>query len=240
MDQVAREICCPITHQLFLEPVMTRDGHVYEREAIERWLRANDTSPVTGLLLSDKSVTPLHTIANTVQHLVGLGQQWRVFSVMDTRDWLRRKLQASTTNAANRADMNDLLARAFTGNSDENLQIAQLQLHIQLVRMADDGRRDAQYVIEQLASFGERGDISSGWAPSEGDVVTCTAARVGFSRLKVMIDSVPSTPWPTVRGVLGKTGLVERVDEDSSSVLVRFAHEPEDLWLPQISVVQHC
>ena len=145
---------------------------------------------------------------------------------MDTRDWLRRMLQASTTNAANRADMNDLLARAFTGNSDENLQIAQLQLHIQLVRMADDGRRDAQYVIEQLASFGERGDISSGWAPSEGDVVTCTAARVGFSRLKVMIDSVPSTPWPTVRGVLGKTGLVERVDEDSSSVLVRFAHEP--------------
>lgn len=52
---------CPITLQVFRDPVMAEDGHTYERTAIERWLRRNQTSPMTtepmGLnLLSNRSL----------------------------------------------------------------------------------------------------------------------------------------------------------------------------------------
>jgi hypothetical protein len=38
---------CPITLQPMTEPVLAPDGHTYERNAIEGWLRQNGTSPQT-------------------------------------------------------------------------------------------------------------------------------------------------------------------------------------------------
>ena len=38
---VARELICPITHELPIEPVMAQDGRVYEKEAINTWIRKN-------------------------------------------------------------------------------------------------------------------------------------------------------------------------------------------------------
>ena len=38
------DLTCPITRQLFVDPVMAADGFSYERDAIEKWfrLRADD------------------------------------------------------------------------------------------------------------------------------------------------------------------------------------------------------
>ena len=55
-----RDMCiCPITQELMVDPVMTTDGHTYERVAIERWF-ANGTrrSPKTNAVLEDTSVFP--------------------------------------------------------------------------------------------------------------------------------------------------------------------------------------
>ncbi len=49
---------CPITHDVMKEPVVASDGHTYERTAIELWLKNNNTSPMTGLQLSNKQLTP--------------------------------------------------------------------------------------------------------------------------------------------------------------------------------------
>lgn len=38
---------CPITQEIFNDPVVADDMIVYEKEAIERWFIQNDTSPVT-------------------------------------------------------------------------------------------------------------------------------------------------------------------------------------------------
>ena len=51
--------CC-ITQMVMAEPVFTADGHTYEKEAIEAWLATNHTSPKTGLVLKDKTLTPNH------------------------------------------------------------------------------------------------------------------------------------------------------------------------------------
>jgi hypothetical protein len=55
---------CPITHETMLDPVVTIDGHVYERKAIEKWLKTHNTSPVTNLPLEHKTLTPVHTITS--------------------------------------------------------------------------------------------------------------------------------------------------------------------------------
>ncbi len=50
---------CPITHEPFVDPVVTADGHTYERWAIERWFEdGNFTSPLTNLPLSSRRLAP--------------------------------------------------------------------------------------------------------------------------------------------------------------------------------------
>lgn len=56
------EFSCPITRELMRDPVIAADGHTYDREAIEMWLRNHDTSPkVRGCDNQiDNSVVPFH------------------------------------------------------------------------------------------------------------------------------------------------------------------------------------
>ena len=41
------QLICPITLELFRDPVRAKDGHVYERQAITRWILQHGTSPLT-------------------------------------------------------------------------------------------------------------------------------------------------------------------------------------------------
>ena len=43
---------CPIAQALMLDPVVTCDGHSYERSAIEDWFTRSSLSPLTGAELS--------------------------------------------------------------------------------------------------------------------------------------------------------------------------------------------
>jgi ubiquitin-protein ligase/uncharacterized protein YegL len=54
---VPPELCCPMTQELFDDPVKTVDGHTYEQSAIRKWFQTMETSPLTGLPLSSTSLT---------------------------------------------------------------------------------------------------------------------------------------------------------------------------------------
>jgi len=58
MLKVPKSYCCSITNQIMVDPVFTADGHTYEKEAIEEWLKGHDTSPKTGLQLINKQLIP--------------------------------------------------------------------------------------------------------------------------------------------------------------------------------------
>jgi hypothetical protein len=50
---------CPITHEIFKDPVMTCDGITYERKAIEQWFQKGKvSSPMTGIPLPVPTLTP--------------------------------------------------------------------------------------------------------------------------------------------------------------------------------------
>ncbi len=45
---------CPITLQIFQEPVVASDGNTYEKTAILNWFKTNNTSPITRAILDGK------------------------------------------------------------------------------------------------------------------------------------------------------------------------------------------
>ena len=64
---VVSSFVCPITQAVMADPVMTADGHTYERAAIEQWLASHNTSPLTGLPLSTHELVPNEQLARHIQ-----------------------------------------------------------------------------------------------------------------------------------------------------------------------------
>jgi hypothetical protein len=52
---------------LMLEPVCTSDGHTFEKDAIAEWLRVHNTSPLTGLRLISKVLSPNHSLRSLLR-----------------------------------------------------------------------------------------------------------------------------------------------------------------------------
>ena len=62
----ALQFQCVITKEMFREPVITSDGHTYERSAIKQWLESHDTSPRTGNVLPDRVLRPNHVLRSQI------------------------------------------------------------------------------------------------------------------------------------------------------------------------------
>ncbi|XP_059355964.1 uncharacterized protein LOC132095183 [Carassius carassius] len=50
--QVPPHLVCPLSRKMFIDPVKTKGGRVYERRAIEEYLKTHKKDPVTGMALS--------------------------------------------------------------------------------------------------------------------------------------------------------------------------------------------
>eukprot|EP00434_Breviolum_minutum_P032940 symbB.v1.2.029141.t1/scaffold3160.1/size62170/1 len=61
------EYICPISQEVMKDPVTTCDGHTYDRKSIEEWLSGNNTSPITGLPLLNKTLIPNHSLRKLIQ-----------------------------------------------------------------------------------------------------------------------------------------------------------------------------
>ena len=60
---------CPITHQVMRDPVQDSDGYTYEREAIESWLRINQTSPMTRNRMTKTDLVPNRALVTLISRL---------------------------------------------------------------------------------------------------------------------------------------------------------------------------
>ena len=75
INDVAADLLCPITQELPLEPVIAKDGKIYERNAILEWFRKKDgdaTSPSTGKVI-DTELVPVVQARNTIESLIQSG-----------------------------------------------------------------------------------------------------------------------------------------------------------------------
>jgi len=87
VGEIAADLRCSISSSLIVEPVLTADGHLYEKKEIEEWLRTHDTSPKTGKRLTSKVLTPAVTVRSTIEHLVSSGH----LADEEVREWKTRK-----------------------------------------------------------------------------------------------------------------------------------------------------
>ena len=69
MINIHENIICPITHQIYYDPVTASDGQTYEKEAIEEWLGKNNISPLTQNKLNS-NMYPAITVRNLVNELL--------------------------------------------------------------------------------------------------------------------------------------------------------------------------
>ncbi|XP_059432981.1 U-box domain-containing protein 26-like [Corylus avellana] len=68
---------CPISLDLFKDPVTLCTGQTYDRSSIEKWLAAgNLTCPVTMQKLHDPSIVPNHTLRHLIDQWLQLGHQF--------------------------------------------------------------------------------------------------------------------------------------------------------------------
>jgi TPR repeat protein len=72
VNEAMNEFLCPITFSLPVEPVMAEDGKVYERSAIEEWLKQQHKSPVTNLAMGTK-LLPALQVKNMIRTMVTSG-----------------------------------------------------------------------------------------------------------------------------------------------------------------------
>ena len=61
------DFVCPITTEVMTDPVVAADGHAYERSAIQRWLVAKSTSPMTGETLVHSLLVPTHNLRRQIR-----------------------------------------------------------------------------------------------------------------------------------------------------------------------------
>lgn len=61
---------CPITHAVMSDPVISIDGYTYERSAIAQWFQSSRKSPVTGVQLAHRLLTPNHAIRTLLKSLI--------------------------------------------------------------------------------------------------------------------------------------------------------------------------
>ena len=62
-------IYCPISQQIFYEPVIAKDGRVYEKQLIVEWLRQHGTSPMTRAEINDE-VVPVIFLKNYIEEYI--------------------------------------------------------------------------------------------------------------------------------------------------------------------------
>ena len=82
MDPVPPAFICPITCDLFKDPVMLGiTGHTFERKAITDWLRVKKSDPLTNARLKNTTLVPNYALLDAVNDYV-----------RSTREATRRKL----------------------------------------------------------------------------------------------------------------------------------------------------
>lgn len=66
--QCPDEYICPISMEIMRDPVITCDGHSFDRASLEEWLKENVTNPLTGASLALKTITPNYALKRLIDN----------------------------------------------------------------------------------------------------------------------------------------------------------------------------
>jgi uncharacterized protein len=65
--EVPEDYICPLTLEIYNDPVVAADGHTYEREEIQKWIDSGKRlSPISGTRMNSKKLTPNHKMRSQI------------------------------------------------------------------------------------------------------------------------------------------------------------------------------
>ena len=108
--RVEDDLICPITHELPWNPVMAKDGRIYEKFAIEKHFETDTKSPYTGENIGTQLV-PSPQIKNLIDTLVANGTIIGELS----ENWTRKRNEEQ--------EMKNLLQNAENGDKDSMIEL---------------------------------------------------------------------------------------------------------------------
>ena len=73
-ESIIENLKCPISHQIFRNPVVAMDGITYEKEEIIKWFRKKSTSPMTGKNISNTLIDN-YCIKSIIEHVVNMNKE---------------------------------------------------------------------------------------------------------------------------------------------------------------------
>ena len=92
VNNVVRDIFCPITMDMMTEPMLTPQGISFEKQTLIKWLRHIRRCPVTSAHLNEHELTPNTELQRFIDWIQGLENNERSFApqdpIVDMRGWL--------------------------------------------------------------------------------------------------------------------------------------------------------
>lgn len=121
LDHVPKDCICPITQELMTDPVITADGHSYERAAIQRWFSAKQTSPRTNCRVEHMNLLANLTLRSLCTHWREIVQrsQQREAAAAEGRDGRSAGTNAGSSSGGGGGGGGD-----DGGEDSENLNVA--------------------------------------------------------------------------------------------------------------------
>jgi len=107
IDNLKRNITCPLTLSIFIDPVVAADGNTYERIEIERHFNSvNNRSPMTNAELPNINLIPNTAIKTIINNIIDMGvldmetiKEYLIASTTSIRE-TQRRLNVISSNAS--------------------------------------------------------------------------------------------------------------------------------------------
>jgi ubiquitin-protein ligase/uncharacterized protein YegL len=115
--EVPEDYLCPMTHELFNDPVTAPDGHTYDRAAIYRWFQVRSTSPMTGLILNSTNLTTNRVMTRNVREWIAAD------NIINSSRRPRLEPSATTTSSSRRRSQRHSTQSSYNTNSIRNIKI---------------------------------------------------------------------------------------------------------------------
>eukprot|EP00667_Euglena_gracilis_P005861 EG_transcript_5906 len=116
LDPGPEDFLCPILREVMIDPVVTSDGHTYERSAIVEWFSRRHTSPLTNQPLTDLRLIPNHALRRQIL-------QWRERAQVPGSD-AERPASAPAPVKASSVEEPDTMSSAMTTPSNNTTSLA--------------------------------------------------------------------------------------------------------------------
>ena len=73
-EEESKVYMCPINMEIFVDPVITKEGYTFEREAIVNWLNKNNTCPLSREPLTVSELVPNRSLKKQIEHYRKIGK----------------------------------------------------------------------------------------------------------------------------------------------------------------------